>query len=128
MPRLLVVEDEPDIALILRTKFSRAGFEVQIASDGTAGLEAATTTQPDIVLLDAMLPKLDGYAVCRAVKAHYAASGERAPLIAMLSARSQAADRQRGVEAGCDDYILKPFRPAELLARVQQLLNERGDP
>ena len=130
MPRLLIVEDEPDIALILLTKFSRAGFEVSVARDGQAGLEEATAQRPDVLLLDAMLPNLDGYAVCRAIKAHNAAAGERAPLVAMLSARSQAADRQRGIEAGCDDYILKPFRPADLLERVQHLLllRERGEP
>lgn len=127
MARLLVVEDEADIALVLRIKFGRAGYDVTLARDGAAGVAAATTDRPDVMLLDVMLPKLDGYQVCRAVKGHYAGD-PAAPLIVMLSARSQATDRQRGIDAGCDDYVLKPFRPADLLARVDALLAERGRP
>ena len=125
MPRLLIVEDEAHIATLLTTKFRNAGFEIALARDGHDGLEQATADEPDVILLDVMLPKLDGYEVCRAIKAHY---GAGAPPIIMLSARSQAADRQRGLAAGCDEYITKPFRPADLLERVNALLHERGAP
>jgi DNA-binding response OmpR family regulator len=119
----LIVEDEAHIVTLLTTKFRNAGYEIALARDGQAGLELATASAPDVILLDVMLPRLDGYEVCRAIKAHYGADG---PLIVMLSARSQAADRQRGLAAGCDEYITKPFRPAELLERVETLLRERG--
>lgn len=122
MARLLIVEDETHIVTLLTTKFRNAGYDIAVARDGQEGLELATANQPDAILLDVMLPKLDGYEVCRAIRAH---AGGRAPLIVMLSARSQAADRQRGLAAGCDEYITKPFRPAELLERVNSLLRER---
>jgi DNA-binding response OmpR family regulator len=122
MPRLLIVEDEAHIVTLLTTKFSNAGYAIELARDGQQGLDLATANPPDIILLDVMLPKLDGYEVCRAIKAHYGAS---APLVVMLSARSQAADRQRGLAAGCDDYVTKPFRPADLLERINLLLRER---
>jgi DNA-binding response OmpR family regulator len=122
MPRLLIVEDEAHIVTLLSTKFRNAGYEIALARDGETGLEQATTSAPDVILLDVMMPKLDGYEVCRAIKAHY---GPHCPLIVMLSARSQAADRQRGMAAGCDDYVTKPFRPAELLERVEALLRAR---
>jgi two-component system alkaline phosphatase synthesis response regulator PhoP len=126
MPRLLVVEDEAHIATLLTAKFRNAGYAVEVATDGEAGLRLALASGPDVVLLDVMLPLMDGYEVCRGIRRHFdgGASGP-CPVVIMLSARSQALDRQRGVEAGCDDYIVKPFRPAELLARVDELLAQR---
>jgi DNA-binding response OmpR family regulator len=124
MARIIVVEDEPHISTLVTTKFRNAGHEVLSATDGRAGLALVVEQAPDIVLLDVMLPTMDGYAVCEAIRGHFGATGR--PLIVMLSARSQVADRQRGFEAGCDEYIVKPFRPADLLSQVTELLEKRG--
>jgi DNA-binding response OmpR family regulator len=124
MARVVVIEDEPHITTLVTTKFRNAGHDVQTASDGESGLALVTEHEPDVVLLDVMLPVMDGYAVCEAIRNHF--NGNGGPLVVMLSARSQAADRQRGFAAGCDEYIVKPFRPAELLARVTELLEMRG--
>lgn len=129
MARVVVVEDEADIATLVTTKFRNAGHEISLARDGEAGLALVLDSNPDAVLLDVMMPKLDGYTVCRRIRAHYssaAAGTTPVPVIVLLSARSQAADRQRGIDAGCDDYIVKPFRPADLLSRVSELLEQRG--
>lgn len=123
MARIVVIEDEPHIAMLVTTKFRNAGHEVIAASDGVAGLALVIEQTPDVVLLDVMMPKMNGYAVCQAIRKHVAES--RGPLIVLLSARSQVTDRQRGFDAGCDDYIVKPFRPADLLARVTELLEQR---
>jgi DNA-binding response OmpR family regulator len=124
MARVVVVEDEPHITTLVTTKFRNAGHDVLAAGDGEAGLALVIEQQPDIVLLDVMLPTIDGYAVCEAIRGHFGATG--GPLIVMLSARSQVADRQRGFDAGCDEYIVKPFRPADLLSQVTELLERRG--
>ena len=123
MARVIVVEDEADIAMLVMTKFRNAGHEVRHARDGEAGLALVAETRPDVVLLDVMMPKLDGYAVCRKIRQEI---GSSAPIVVLLSARSQVADRQRGFDAGCDDYVTKPFRPAELLSRVTELMQQRG--
>jgi DNA-binding response OmpR family regulator len=123
MVRVVVVEDEPHITTLVTTKFRNAGHEVLSASDGERGLALVIEQEPDLVLLDVMLPKLDGYAVCSSIHDHF--DGRQRPLIVMLSARSQVADRQRAFDAGCDDYIVKPFRPAELLTQVTELLERR---
>ena len=124
MARVVVIEDEPHIATLVMTKFRNAGHAVEAASDGTSGLALVVESVPDLVLLDVMMPKMDGYTVCQAIREHFA--GLSRPLIVLLSARSQEADRQRGFDAGCDDYIVKPFRPADLLTRVTELLEKRG--
>ena len=124
MARLVVVEDEPHIATLVTTKFRNAGHEVSLAADGESGLALVVSSVPDLVLLDVTMPKMDGYAVCEAIRAHF--NGAARPLVVLLSARSQVSDRQRGFDAGCDDYIVKPFRPADLLTRVTELLEKRG--
>jgi DNA-binding response OmpR family regulator len=123
MASVVVIEDEPHIATLVAVKFRNAGHEVEIASDGEAGLALVLQREPELVLLDVMMPKMDGYEVCQAIQDHF--DGSQRPTVVLLSARSQLADRQRGIEAGCDDYIVKPFRPAELLDRVTELLKER---
>lgn len=120
MARIVLVEDEADIAMLVHTKFRNAGHDVTVASDGQAGLAAVLEARPDIVLLDVMMPMMDGYTVCEHIREHFGPVAP--PVVVLLSARSQAVDRQRGVDAGCDDYITKPFRPAELLDRVSRLL------
>lgn len=125
MARLVVIEDEPHIATLVATKLRNAGHEVSMATDGESGLAMVVTNEPDLVLLDVTMPKMGGYEVCEAIRAHFIAT--TGPLVVLLSARSQTADRQRGADAGCDDYIVKPFRPADLLSRVTELLEKRGN-
>ena len=124
MARIIVIEDEQDIATLVMTKFRNAGHDVEHASDGETGLELVLERAPDLVLLDVMMPGMDGYAVCQAIRGQFGSA--TLPIVVLLSARSQVADRQRGLDAGCDDYIVKPFKPAELLARVTELLEQRG--
>lgn len=125
MANIVIIEDEQDIATLVATKLRNAGHNVEVATDGAAGLERTMELKPDVVVLDVMLPTIDGFTICETIRTEL--GGESAPIIVLLSARSQIADRQRGVEAGCDAYIVKPFRPADLLAEVAELLERRGD-
>jgi DNA-binding response OmpR family regulator len=120
---VVVVEDDADIAMLVMTKFRNAGHDVSLARDGEQGLVLVGNTRPDVVLLDVMMPMLDGYTVCQRIRER---CGAGPPIVVLLSARSQVADRQRGFDAGCDDYVTKPFRPAELLDRVTELMRQRG--
>lgn len=124
MARIVVIEDEPHIATLVAIKFRNAGHAVDIATDGASGLALVIQSAPDVVLLDVMMPKMDGFEVCQAIRAQ--ADDSPGPLVVLLSARSQLTDRQRGIDAGCDDYIVKPFRPSDLLDRVTELLENRG--
>ncbi|HEX5164430.1 MAG TPA: response regulator [Thermomicrobiales bacterium] len=123
MASVVVIEDEPHIATLVAVKFRNAGHQVEIATDGEAGLDLVLRREPEVVLLDVMMPKMDGFEVCQAIREHF--DETQRPTVVLLSARSQLADRQRGIDAGCDDYIVKPFRPAALLDRVTELLKER---
>jgi len=118
-PRILVVDDDPFIRELLTLKFRNAGFEVEAAQDGEAGLAAAFACPPDIVLLDWMMPRLSGPETCRSLRA--AAATENVPVI-LLTAKAQEADMQAGFAAGASDYALKPFSPRELVARVNEAL------
>jgi two-component system alkaline phosphatase synthesis response regulator PhoP len=116
MPTILVVDDEPQIATIARDYLVRAGFSVLVATDGAAGLELARRNQPDLVVLDLGLPRLDGLMVARTLRRE-----SDVPII-MLTARVDETDRLAGFEVGADDYITKPFSPRELVARVSSVL------
>jgi DNA-binding response OmpR family regulator len=116
MPSVLVVDDEPQIATIARDYLTRAGFSVAVAADGATGLELTRRTQPDLVVLDLGLPRLDGFEVARALRRE-----SDVPII-MLTARVDETDRLHGFEVGADDYITKPFSPRELLARIKAVL------
>jgi DNA-binding response OmpR family regulator len=118
---ILIVEDDPTLLLGLQDNFESRGYRVRTASDGEAGLEAALASPPDLVLLDIMLPKLNGYELCRAVREQ----GLDMPIV-MLTARGQEEDIILGLNLGADDYVTKPFRIRELLARVHALLRRRG--
>jgi len=124
MPKkILVVDDEPKIAEICQDYLKAAGFEVTTASNGPNGLSAARREQPDLVVLDLMLPGMDGLDVCRALRRE-----SDVPII-MLTARVEETDKLIGLELGADDYITKPFSPRELVARVRVVLRRAsGDP
>jgi DNA-binding response OmpR family regulator len=113
---VLVVDDDQKIVHLVRTYLEREGFRVVTAADGLAAIAAAREHQPQLVVLDLMLPGLDGFAVMRAVR------GGAATPILMLSARGSTADRIAGIATGADDYLSKPFSPAELVVRVQAIL------
>ncbi len=121
MARILIAEDEPDMAMGLRDNLQFEGYEVLEAADGEKALEIAKTQRPDLILLDIMLPKLDGFEVCRQIRE----AGFTVPII-MLTARSQEVDVVRGLELGADDYITKPFGVRELLARIKVSLRHAG--
>jgi two-component system, OmpR family, alkaline phosphatase synthesis response regulator PhoP len=113
MKQILVVDDEPRIAEICRDYLERAGFKVTIAGNGADALTLARTAQPDLVVLDLGLPKMDGLDVTRALRKH-----TNVPII-MLTARVEESDKLIGLELGADDYLTKPFSPKELVARVR---------
>jgi DNA-binding response OmpR family regulator len=115
--RILVVEDEPPMRMALRDMLSAERYRVLTATDGEAGLGQALNEQPDLILLDVMLPKLDGYALCAELRRLNVAT----PVL-MLTAKAQIADRVTGLDTGADDYLVKPFSTDELLARVRALL------
>ena len=114
--KVLVVEDEPTLRETLEYSFSRQGYEVATAADGRAALQVARRERPDVIVLDVMLPELDGLEVCRILRQ------EMSVPILMLTARTQEVDRVVGLEVGADDYVIKPFAMRELLARVKALL------
>jgi DNA-binding response OmpR family regulator len=117
MQRILVVEDDPKIADLLVSDLELEGYKVAHAADGAAGLEKALRWKPDLILLDVMLPKVNGYDVCRAIRK----DGGDVPVL-MLTAKGQEADKVVGLGIGADDYVTKPFSGMELLARVKALL------
>jgi DNA-binding response OmpR family regulator len=114
---ILLVDDEPSIRELLRMYLEREGFQVESVSDGEAALEAFARLQPVLIILDLMLPKLDGYEVCKRIRARNAATA-----ILMLTARDEDIDKIVGLELGADDYLTKPFNPHELVARVKAIL------
>jgi two-component system, OmpR family, response regulator MprA len=118
-PRVLVVEDDVDIAGVLRRSLDKEGYEVRIAGDGESALDAAGLFEPDAVVLDLGLPKLDGVEVCRRLRA----DGDVPILI--LTARDAVDARVEGLDSGADDYLVKPFERDELLARMRALLRRR---
>ena len=114
--RILIVDDEPPIVDMLAYNLQRANYEVIIARDGQEALDKAMQEQPDLIILDLMLPRLDGLEVCRALRK------ERDVPIIMLTARDAEVDRVVGLELGADDYVVKPFSVRELMARVKSVL------
>jgi DNA-binding response OmpR family regulator len=120
--RVLVVEDDPTVAEVVERYLRREGFEVTSAADGRTGLDRAMELDPDLIVLDIMLPGIDGLEVCRQLRA-------RSPVpIIMLTALGEELDRVIGLELGADDYMAKPFSPRELTARVKSVLRRAGSP
>ena len=117
--KILVVEDEKNILRVVSYNLEREGYRIVLAKDGEEGLERARKEKPGLILLDLMLPRMDGLEVCRQLKADPATA--RIPII-MLTAKTQEADRVVGLEIGADDYVPKPFSPRELVARIKAVL------
>lgn len=120
-PKILIVEDEPEMVVGLRDNFAFEGYQVLVANDGEAAVEAALKNKPDLVLLDVMLPRLSGLDVCRRLRRQ----GFSSPIL-MLTARGQEIDKVVGLEVGADDYITKPFSIRELIARIRAHLRRAG--
>jgi two-component system KDP operon response regulator KdpE len=122
--KIVVVDDDPLIVRLLQTNLVKAGYRVLSASDGEEGLEAVARELPDLVILDLMLPKLDGYEVCRQIREF-----SLVPIV-LLTAKGEQVDKLRGFEMGADDYLTKPFSPPELLARMRAVLrrSQQGAP
>ena len=123
MARILIVEDARDIALVLKNDLLLEGYEAEAVHDGVTGFERARTAAFDLILLDVMLPKKDGYSVCRDLRS----AGIRTPIL-MLTARAQEAEKILGLELGADDYVTKPFSPLEVRARIRAMLRRAKPP
>lgn len=115
--KLLLIEDEPALQAAVVPLLEDAGYRVAVEADGVAGMERALSEKADLILLDVMLPGIDGFAICRELRKR----GHRVPVL-MLTARGTIEDRVRGLDGGADDYLVKPFSGTELLARVRALL------
>jgi DNA-binding response OmpR family regulator len=121
-PRILVVEDDRTVSEVVTRYLEREGYVVEVAYDGAVALERALADPPELVVLDLMIPSMDGFEVCRRLRA-------AAPVpVIMLTARGEEADRIVGLELGADDYVSKPFSPRELTARVKAVLRRAGGP
>ena len=116
---ILVVDDEPNIVLSLEFLMSQLGHEVRIANDGEAALKAVTESAPHLILLDVMMPKRDGYSICRAIRNN--AEWEDIKII-LLTAKGREEEREKGLALGADDYITKPFSTRKVVEKVQNLL------
>jgi DNA-binding response OmpR family regulator len=119
VPILLVADDDEDVLMLVQLRLSRSGYEVVVARDGEEALRLAREKQPDLAVLDWMMPKASGLEVLRALRADEETSS--IPVL-MLTARASASDIEQGLAAGADDYIAKPFSPQELASRVQSIL------
>ena len=121
--RILIVDDDPNIVVSLEYLMKREGHTVAVAVDGEAALAAVAECAPDLILLDIMMPKKDGFEVCREIRANPA---WQAIKVVMLTARGRDADRSKGLALGADAYMTKPFSTKELVAQVKHLLNEES--
>jgi two-component system, OmpR family, alkaline phosphatase synthesis response regulator PhoP len=120
---ILVVEDEPNIVLSLQFLMKKAGFDVRVARDGEEALAAVEQRAPDLILLDVMIPKRDGYDVCQTIRSNPDWSGI---FIIMLTAKGRDVDREKGIALGANDYVTKPFSTRDLTEKVKQILDVSG--
>ncbi|OGB86732.1 hypothetical protein A3H38_03280 [candidate division WOR-1 bacterium RIFCSPLOWO2_02_FULL_46_20] len=120
--RILLIEDDQDMAEAIRLRLEANNFDIILAHDGMEGLSKARTENPDLIILDVMLPKLDGFNLCRMLKFD---EKHKSILIIILSAKVQKTDIERGKEVGADAYITKPFKAEELLAKIKELINSK---
>ena len=121
---VLVVDDEPNIVLSLQFLMNKAGYDVRTAKDGDEAMAEITRAAPDLVLLDVMMPKQDGFTICEKIRANPDWKDMR---IIMLTARGRDVERDKGLALGADDYITKPFSTKDALARVQALLGDKNE-
>lgn len=121
--KILIAEDEPNIVLSLEFLLQDAGYEVAVARDGAAAIKLAAALHPDLVILDVMLPLLDGYEACRRIRGNPATRDTR---ILMLTARGRESEMEKGIAAGANAYMTKPFATKELMAKVAALLTPAG--
>ena len=120
MPKILIVDDDKNICELLRLYIEKEGFETAIANDGREAVKLFAETDPDLILLDIMLPKLDGWQVCREIR-----KTSECPII-MLTAKGEVFDKVLGLELGADDYVVKPFETKEVIARINAVLRRAG--
>jgi DNA-binding response OmpR family regulator len=120
---ILIVDDEPNIVLSLEYLMRREGFEVAVAGDGEAALQAMAERRPDLVILDVMLPRLNGFEVCRRIRSEPAWRGVR---VLMLTAKGRETEMRKGLEVGADAYVTKPFSTRDLVAEIHRLLEAMG--
>jgi len=118
--RILIVEDEVNMQELLKFRLQENGYEVAVAGEGFVALTKVRTFRPHLIILDLMLPKMDGYTICRLLKFN---DGYKGIPVLILSARSSEDDISRGMAMGADGYMTKPYEPAELLAKIKELLN-----
>ena len=119
--RILLVDDEPALLELIKIRLEANGYEVISASDGQQALDLARKEMPELIILDLMLPKVDGYKVCRLLK--FDDKYKKIPIV-LFTARAQESDKKLGEEAGADGYIVKPFEPGALLAKIKEFLKE----
>src|SRR5262245_35249956 len=124
MARVLIVDDDPDIIRLVSYNLSQAGFQATTATTGRTALESVHKYPPDLIILDVMLPDIDGLEVCRSLRQHDAS---RPIQIILLTARTEEIDRVVGFEVGADDYVMKPFSPRELVLRVRSIFRRIGE-
>jgi DNA-binding response OmpR family regulator len=121
--KVLIVDDEKDLVSLVALHMRSAGYEVFIANDGWTAIDMCKKNKPDLVILDLMLPKLNGWEVCRRIRED---DNIKNIAVLMLSARGETDDKLRGFDVGADDYVTKPFSPKELVARVKRILARRA--
>ncbi|MFL5796533.1 MAG: response regulator transcription factor [Actinomycetota bacterium] len=121
MPTVLIVDDEPDILVLLRLALQAAGYSTAEATDGEEALRVIRDRTPDVVLLDIMMPVMDGWVTLERLQ-----ESEQHPPVIMVTARTASRDRDRAMELGAEDFVTKPFEPADLLERMRHVLDSRG--
>jgi len=124
MHRILIVDDEPNIVLALELLMKREGYEIQSVDDGQKAFDAVREFRPDLIILDIMMPKMDGYEVCQRIRAD--ASLKDISII-MLTAKGREVEREKGIALGADYYITKPFSTREVMMRIKDILSARPD-
>jgi len=125
MPGILIVDDEPNLVLALELLMKKEGYETHAVSDGEKALEVAEWLRPDLILLDVMMPKVDGFEVCQRIRANPALSGVS---IIMLTAKGREVEREKGLALGADLYITKPFSTREVVRKVKEVLASKPGP
>lgn len=122
-PRILIVDDEPNIVLALELLMRREGYEIRSVDDGEKAVETARTFRPDLMLLDVMMPRMDGYEVCQRIRSD---ASLKNIVIVMLTAKGREVEREKGLALGADLYITKPFSTRDVVRRVREMLSSKS--